>query len=143
MTSNLEHLASLRRHTAQVVSLRPFDTVLKVRLDEIAAAILIETFSCKETAREVNFNARNLKLISFTREGETQYWIKTGELVTPDDAFIPYTFVKYGKSVSPREYNAKRQWERETYRPGTSRNPLDNYQRVLAGPSTPEMERYW
>lgn len=147
MASNLEYLAQLRRATNQVVTLRPFDTVLKVQCDDDKAAILIETFRYKETAREIRFTERGTKLISFAKctDQLPTYgrWAVAGEMILWDDEFVPFIHVKFGKSVSPREHAEQVAWERQCYRPGTSRNPLDNYERVLAGPTTDAMERYW
>lgn len=139
--SNLELLGQFRRNTGLVIQLRPYENVLKISTEESKAAILIETFKFTDLAREVRFKARGEKLLGFVRVNNV--WIPVGELVTWDESFVPFTHVKYGKSVSPREYAARRQWERECYRPGSEITPLDSYQRVLSGPTTEEMERYW
>lgn len=139
--SNLELLGQFRRESGLVMRLRPYENVVKVTVDDTKAAILIETFRFKELAREVRFKARGEKLIGFIRAQDV--WLPVGELVTWDESFVPFTHVKYGKSVSPREHAARRQWERECYRPGSEVTPLDSYSRVLSGPTTEAMERYW
>lgn len=147
MTTNIEFLSQLKKHTGLVTILRQFETVLKVSCEEDVAAILVDTFRYEETTREFRFKERGTRLISFKRctDDAARYgrWYKVGEMVVWDETFEPFIQAKFGRSVSPREYAEQREWERNCYRPGNSRNPLDNYARVLAGPTTPEMERYW
>lgn len=147
--TNLERLAQFKRHTGLVTILRAFDTVEQVKLEDDKAVMKVETFSFDDTTHEYRFKRRGVRMIGYQRvdvnmgDRTVPGWVKVADMTIWDDSFVPFVQAKHGRSVSPREYAEQKQWERDCYRPGTDRQPLDNYSRVLAGPTTPAMERYW
>lgn len=140
--TNLQMLGKLRRATGMRITVRPFETVVKVEVKAHTAAVLIDTYVVDERPREFRFKKHGLKLVSFYRT--TVGWVQAGQPFTDwDDEFEPFSQAKFGRSVSPQEYVARRAWERNVFRPGSDITPLDSYQRVLDGPTHPDMERYW
>lgn len=141
-SANLQRLTAFKAATGMIVSLRVWENVLDWQVTDTTATLKVEVWRYADTDREVRFTARGERLFGWvlTPNG----WASIGQPMTLwDDEFKPFIHVKYGRSVSPREHAEQRAWERQCYRPGTDRFPLDNYARVLDGPTTPAMERYW
>lgn len=136
-------LAQLTRATGQPLRLRPFERVILVKVTDTEASALIDTYSVRELAREWRLEKHGTKMVSFKRDESTRQWAEVPGLLIWDEDFEPQTIVKFGKSVTPQQYREDIEFARDCYRPGTSRTPLDNYERVLDGPSTPAMERHW
>lgn len=143
MESQIRLLASVRDHTGFITILRPFETIKKITLTDDTAGIVVETFSFDDRTRDIRFNKRGTKLIAYKRSDETGEWLRNGMVTMWDESFVPFIQAKFGTPVTPTEYAAKRQWERECYRPGTDAQPLDNAARTDAGQTTDTMRKYW
>lgn len=142
-TDNLQRLSAFKAATGLVHSLHVWENVLDYKVTDEMAVLKVEVWRFVDTSREVRFNEHGTRLFCWARH-ETLGWVRAMDPVTIwDEDFQPFIHVKFGRSVSPREHAEQRAWEKSVYRPGTDRFPLDNYERVLAGPTTPAMERYW
>lgn len=129
-------MREFKKATGYSVPIRPFERILKYVVTDDRVAVQLETFRYTETRYEFRFTGRGRRLLSYT--GPTPE-----SLTVWDEAFEPFVIRKTGHVKTERESLAQVAFERDCYRPGTSRAPLDNYARVQAGPSTDKMERYW
>lgn len=141
MQGNLEHLGEIKRHTGRSLPLRAWEEIEKLVITDTQVTVLVETFRYREMARDINFTERHLKMVSFilTENG----WVDGPVFSVQDETFIPFTHVKFGRSVSPREYADKKRWEKMTYRVGNAQDPMDNYEVTSGGGSTLKMRKHW
>jgi hypothetical protein len=125
----------------------------KIDRENGTVTVLTEFLDTHETAREVRYVRRGRRLQSwserydFTSDNELKagerfvgLW-KYREIVMWDDTFSPYTEHKIGRIETPEEYRARRRWEGDQYRVGSSRSPMDSAARVTEGFSP--MADYW
>lgn len=139
-----QQLAQVKAITKEPgLTLRPHDEITTVLITENKVGLHIRTYRFEDRAREIRFTARGTKMIVWDRDATQWTGWKRTEMVLWEDDYQPETIIKFGRSNTPAEVAARRQFEKDCFRPGTSRNPLDNYERVIAGPTTPAMERYF
>jgi hypothetical protein len=136
--------------------LRANNTLVKYTISDETVTVLVTFVVTNETNREVRYMRRGNRLMQWklTTDGTgvgsklvfpdgkpvIARW-KYTEVVLWDDAFEPYIENKIGRSETPAEYHARRRWEGEQYRVGSSRSPMDSASRVTEGYSP--MEDYW
>lgn len=126
------------------VQLRPFEVLLNTSASDTTAMVSIQTFRYSELTAEVRFTGMGTRLTTWVKK-DGVWAIEQSLCMTVWDAYFePVTLLKFDRQYqSPKQKMAQREWERLCYRPGTGRTPLDNYERVLAHPTTDLMERYW
>lgn len=131
--------------------LRANNTLVNYTVSPQSVTVLVEFLVTNETAREVRFVRRGRRLMVWkarydfvnpvpsdaTAIGSWEY----REIVMWDDTFKPYVEHKIGRIESPAEYRARRAWEGDQYRVGSSRSPMDSAYRVTLGDSP--MTDYW
>lgn len=129
-----QQMGLVRDFVGRVIYVRPFEKVLKVQITDDSVSVLFETFAFTETQTRIKFTKRGKRLWTYNRATR-----QPAEMVMWDDEYAGEEIAKYGKVVE----EGQREWERDCYRPGTGRNPLDSARRLRQGPSTPRMERHW
>jgi len=148
-----QQLLPIKQAIGRPVQLRPYESIVRVKVDPEEILLVLQVYDWTETAREVRFHKSGLRMrIWKLKDGKWKEQFerdpdgKITTLTVWDDDFKPYTECKFGYSLSPQEYYDRLERERMTYRPGTFRTPLDSFERtVQCGPSgtTPKMYRYW
>lgn len=134
--TTIELLSEFRKITGYSVTVRPFERVIKYFASDDRDAVLLETFRYVETRYEFRVTGHGKRLVAFTTSG--------AQSVTAwDEEFEPFVIRKTGHVRTPTESRDQITFERDCYRPGSFRTPLDNFARVKAGPTTDAMERYW
>jgi hypothetical protein len=143
-------LSLMYQATGTQLRLRMFDRVLQVKIEENTASALVETHDFKELSREYRLTRRGRRLISFQRT-EVEHVLETGgkfsyyrwsllpSVEVWDEDFEETIIAKYGTHRSVRESYEKAQFERDCYRPGTVRSPMDNAQAA----DSPRMMKHW
>src|SRR3546814_14143074 len=62
-----QKLAEVKRITGLTMQLRPFERVVKIKIEATEIVVLIETFRYAETVREVTISNRGRKLVGFKK----------------------------------------------------------------------------
>lgn len=142
------HLA-VRRFWSHYVGadlrMKPYERLLRVKLTGDVAIAKIETFVVREMSRQTRYEKRGVKLLKFTKVGSGYVLIGDPDdiFIMWDDNFVPTVEVPWGSFATPEQKLAKREWEADAYRVGSSRSPMDNAARTSEGHTTPAMERHW
>lgn len=135
----IQQLAAIRDASRGVsIQIKPFETILNLEIRGDQVLVLIETYSYEEGERRIRFKKHGKRLVSIDRNSGA---VESITAWSPD--FTPFDLLKYGQVTSQSDKARKRTYEQMCYRPGTCRNPLDSYSRVLDGPTTRDMEKYW
>jgi hypothetical protein len=159
---SLSALAEFTRETGIRIALPPHATVLNVNIESWVAAtanklsVTLDVYEVTETVRELRFVRHGKRMMIWTDvsdevhadptaeydvKGVTGRFYKCMSMTLWDDDFVPFIEHRVGKIETPAEYAARRRWEGEQYRVGTSRNPMDSASRVTEGYSP--MSDYW
>jgi len=136
-------LAEFKRLTGMVYQMREFESIQKVSVEGNTANLLLTTYSLETAASRTIKKRRGLRLITWQRNTAHGNWYETGRLTMWDEDFAAETILKFGAVKTATEIIDKREFEKQCYRPGTSKQPLDNYERTLESYTTADMERYW
>lgn len=139
-----ERMTQLRNHTGwRRLRLRDYETFTGFEIKDDRVNLIIETYDVKETAREDRFNKHGFRMIVL--QPVDGRWHVTFDVTSWDDDFVPFVHARWGRSVSPEEFEEQREWEKLCYRPGTKSTPLDSYDRILDPfcRSTDKMERHF
>lgn len=139
--ADVKQFRLIQQATQVRITLNQHESFINVVLNDDSAMIGIETFQVKELVREDRFEKKGMKII-FLKRGPNGWYLDT-EKVIWDDSFVPFVFEKKGRRKTLEEFTEQREWEKMCHRPGSARTPLDSYDRVLSGETTPKMERYW
>ncbi len=135
--SQIELHATLRDFGVECKT-RQHEKIINIAIDDTTISALVEIYDRRETSRQITYTRHIERLIRWnTTTGQK----KTVDWVDPD--YVPEIEILFGRSVTPAEHTAEIAFERDCYRPGSARSPLDNHRRVQAGPTTDAMERYW
>ena len=139
-SSNIPHVQTFKLLSGGYnLPLRPFEKVLKVvSKDDGSVVAQIETFRYTETTHRITLTKRGIRLYAI-KDGKPSGVTNWFE----DEDFEPRVFVKSGRVYEGSTHADRINFERDCYRPGGGRVPLDNYSRVLKGSTTEAMERYW
>lgn len=124
----------------RVIAIRPYEKCLTIRIEDDKVNLLFETFLVREQRTRTVFLKQGKRLVSYDRAtgvklSEMTMW----DEVEPEVAEL----VNFGRTHTESEVRERIAFERDCYRPGTDRHPLDNYSRVQAGATAPKMERHW
>lgn len=124
------------------VLLRPYQELIEVTVTDEAIMVLTTVKSYTETTKEVRFHKSGTQLLSWKKEDGR--WVQQETLTAWDeeDDNSPME-VRYGYSLSEREYKDRLEWEAMTYRCGTPRTPLDSFERAVWGDTSDSMFQYW
>ena len=126
------------------IQLLPYQRVLRVDITDDTVSIVLSVMAYTETSREVRFTKSGIRLKSW--KNQNGRWIENEPFTIWDDQFIPYIEARFGRHISVAEYREQRQWEADTYRCGTGRTPMDNFNRTVEGgrdTTTDKMYKYW
>lgn len=129
-----------------VIRLRPYERAHTLRVEDDKVTLVLQTFLVRELRTRTQFIKSGNRMVSYWRSTADGHYAgqKVGEMIIWDEEAPEVSaVVNAGQINTPERDTERREFERMTYRPGTSKSPLDNYQRVLAGPTTEKMERYW
>lgn len=149
----------LRRLSAQIrrpVRIGMYESVLEIDVGDESATMKTECYDVRETHRELRIVRKGIRLYGWKKpEGDfiaTQVrpWIPQGYVTVWDESFVPVIQHKQGKMYTFAEWREQVTFERDCYRPGASRFPIDSYQRVLEGSdcgegsyNPPKMDKHW
>lgn len=142
MTTSIEIVRQAKEATGLTIVLKPFEQAQSVLVREGHVTLKVQTFKVKDGSRELVFTARGVRLIDYRENSEGRFF-KSDEFTFWDDNYEAETIVKFGQSTTPREVAEREEYERMCYRPGNKFEPLDNYERVVAGQTTDAMARHW
>ncbi len=135
----IQQLAAIRDASRGIsIQIKPFETILNLEIREDQVLVLIETYSYEEGERRIRFKKHGKRLVSIDRSSGV-----VESITAWSTDFTPFDQLKYGQVTSQSDKARKRIYEQMCHRPGTCRNPLDSYSRVLDGPTTRDMEKYW
>jgi len=139
-----QKLAQIRDAIGMPVYLRPYEKITQMCINDTGASITIDTYSYDEMKYEVRFTGHASRMRSWMKLADGSF-MELPPITIWDDDFQPFTERIRGHSISPEEYNDRRDWEAMTHRPGTSHTPLDSCSRTLedAGTESDKMYRYW
>lgn len=112
-----QQLSLFREHTGLTFNIRPFERVLKVRLEDTGAAILVSTYQIRQMARGWRLLKKGERLVSFAPASDGT-WKQIGKLDVWDESFEPITVSESGRSRSVLEWIDQMRWERSCYRLG-------------------------
>ena len=132
-------VAQIKRDYGFHVTLREHETIVSVTYRSNNVSVLIDTYKTQDCVRETRLIAHGRKLKSYNFDGAT--WIVQAMTIWDED-FVPVVQKHFNRNLTDAERADQREFEKLCYRPGTPQTPLDNYNRVWNGPTTPEMERY-
>jgi hypothetical protein len=139
----LEHL---RQVTGKRITLKEWESIEQMHIQDAMAMVLIDTFEVKVLVREDRYLKHGRRVLVFMRNQATGGWyLDSDSTAWHDDGFVPYVYEKSGRRQTADELQEQREWEKLCYRPGTGRTPLDSYDRVNDPliRSTEKMERYY
>lgn len=143
MATSLEIVRQAKDATGLPIVLKPFEQAKSVLIRENGhISLKVQTFKIKDGSRELVFTARGTRLIDYRKAADGTFF-KDDEITIWEDSFEPETIVKFGQSNTPQEVADRLEYERMCYRPGNVHEPLDNFNRVMAGQTTAAMERHW
>jgi hypothetical protein len=111
-----QQLAMFHEHTGLVFNIRPFERVLKVKLSDDGAAILVETYQTKQLVRGWRLLKKGTRLISYAPSPSGYKQI--GVLDIWDEDFEPQTVAEIGNPLTIEDWIDRSKWERECYRYG-------------------------
>lgn len=146
-----QRLVPVKRALGHPVRLLPYETVEDLIITDDNVAIRLTTYETTETTREVRFQRRGLKTLWWRKLPLESHpailvWKQQPTMIVWDDTFKPYVECRYGRHISVEESRERAEWEANTYRPGSSRQPMDSFTRsveVLPSERTDKMYRYW
>ena len=149
-TTQHQMLAQLATITGHKYQLLAYEQVIDFKVTDESVALTVRVHRVTETNRELRFTHTGMKMLAWRLIDNTWQQVlfptgagMRGSLIMWDESAAPIVHLKYGEARTPAEVTAKREYERMCYRPGTDTQPLDNYDRVLAGCTPAKMERYW
>lgn len=134
-------IARMVRNAHVPFRLRPNMRINRVWIDDASVRVQVTVYDTTETAREIRFRRRGIRLMSWTGVRPNGTFEKYDEFTSWDDDFVPYVERRYGRTETPDERRARRDWEGMQYRVGTAKSPMDSAGRVLDGDSP--MFDYW
>lgn len=123
-------LRVVREATGVNVRLRPFDEVLRVACDDACFRVLIRTYRVNPQRTQTRLEKSGVRLIVVKRDDNL--WT-TGEMTLWDQDSCVRIIREIGKGCTPEEYFKRREHENLAHRWGTSRRPMDSYQRQCQG----------
>lgn len=137
-----QRLVPVKRAMGQPYRLRPYEELMAVLVTDELIAIQTTQLVYTETDREVRFTARKLVMRQFTKSGFR--WIEQDRMEVPDETFTPYIECRYGRGYTPEQWAEQMEWEANTHRPGSSRNPMDNFEVAMYREDTTDaMYKHW
>lgn len=111
-----QQLAMFHEHTGLVFNIRPFESVLRVKLGDDGAAVLVETHQTKQLARGWRLLKKGTRLISFAPSPTG--WKRIGVLDLWDEDFEPHDVTEIGSPRTIEDWIERSAWERACYRYG-------------------------
>lgn len=121
------------------IRMRPYEKCLRLRVDDASVNLVFETFHVREGKTRTVFLKQGVRLVSYSREtGE-----KIGEMISWDEVKPNVQIANFGRVETPEETRARREWEADAYRVGSTKNPLDNAARTADQFAHPTMTKYW
>lgn len=141
MSDNITHLAAIKAHTGLVFRLTPHSRILQVKIEGTTLTVLVETHKVKDQKSSEVLTARAVQLWQWT---PAEGW--GSPVQVPDAAFAPTHLNKFGPGQKAGEWTDRVRWERMAHRVGSSRAPMDNYDRTHWDgdiDSTPQMRKHW
>lgn len=138
--THAELLREFRKATGYTIPIRPFERIIKTVVNDDRVAVMVETYRYTETRYEFRFTNHGKRIIEWDHGRPTSVTMWDDEFGIE---FTPFVIRKSGHASTDAEIRDQIAFERDCYRPGTSRTPLDSYRRIQMAPSTDKMERYW
>ena len=143
--SNIEALRAFKSMTGGAyLRVRPFEIIEAiVQRDADNIVVKLITFELDERKTEMVLKAKGTKLVGYKRT-ESGSWVQNGKAFTVwDDTFSPISVKHYGPGKTEAEYWSAKAYDRLCYRPGSDRQPMDSFRRVVEGYTPARMERHW
>lgn len=148
-----QQLLPIKQVLGRPYRLLPYESVHKVTVTEEKITLVLKVYQYTETQREVRFTKSGFRMFAWSRQDDGRWKPEPlgldGEqldMTMWDVDFAPYIECRYGTHRSVKDYYEQLEWEAETYRPGTSRTPLDSFHRSVDGnmaDTTPAMFKHW
>lgn len=134
----LARFNSLAQLVWRPIRLRPYEQVLTYLESDQQVGITIEVFRYTELATRIRMEARGERTIAYTLPTkENDYQRKLLLDITLWDDEKPADLYIKGRLLTPSEYNERRAYELDCYRPGGN---LDN---VQSSDYAPKMQKHW
>lgn len=137
-------LTEVYHKTGKRVRLRDYESIANYQVNDKGIALVIETYEVKIMAREDRYLAKGMRVMFWLTNSSGSLYLAT-DSITWDEDFEPFVYEKFGRRKTADEFHEQREWEKLCYRPGTTRSPLDSYERVCDPftKSTTRMERHF
>lgn len=135
-------LAAAEMHIGTTIRL-PFEAKVKALIVEDDRMVLQYTrYEVSRLARESRYAAAYTVADVFTRDAGV--WSRTDRFEAADEAFRPHAVHESGRAHRDEiEQAARRTFEGDCHRPGTSKSPMDSAERTSEGYTTDKMARHW
>lgn len=141
--SNLEARRAFKAATGLPIRLTPYDLfTAMVRQSETQLTVSILIHKAEERRASVVLIGRATRLIQYNRS-PAGVWRQAGIVTVWDEDFEPQTYSLYGPGKSPEEWLHAQIWARMAHRVGSSRHPLDNFDRVRYDRASDKMVKHW
>lgn len=136
-------VAEIRQAYGLTIRLRPYETIIShtiVADDHVT--VLLETYRVNELVRETRLIGHGQKLVAYRCYNSR--WVIDQSMTMWDQQFDEVVYHNGPKYMTDDDRKQQREFEKLCYRPGTAQSPLDNYDRVISGPTvTPAMDRHF
>lgn len=134
-------LRQIAAATGHQITLKAFERVTNFQVNEDLVTVVISVVDSRE--RPQGFEIRRIgdRIYGFRLINNT--WMGQPALTVWDENFVPQFVRTHGRSVDLKAWWDALWFARECYRPGTSSNPMDNYQRTSDGAANEHMKTYW
>lgn len=134
-------LRQIENTTGHHITLKPFEKVTNMRVDKDAVAVVLRVVETKDVSHGFEIKRMGYRVYGFNKVDVG--WIGQKTITVWDEDFEPQFVRTFGTGVNLAEWIDKIWYARECGRPGTSKNPLDTYDRTVSGGGLNKMKSHW
>lgn len=136
-------LRQVKQLTGHQIILKSGESVLNLKVGPTDVTVVLSVVASRERSMFIEITGIGTRLYGFTKNETAEKWNTIKPITIWVENFEPQLIRTAGRSVTPTEYVEALWFARECYRPGTSADPRDSFERTLDGYSSGKMDSTW
>jgi hypothetical protein len=136
-------LRQVNQITGHQIILKSGESVVNMLISPTEVTVVLSVVASRERSMFIEITGIGTRLYQFKSNENDGKWSVTQPITVWAEDFKTQLYRTGGRSVTPTEYVEALWYARECYRPGTSAQPMDSFERTMDGFASPGAERNW